>query len=214
MKRVYFIRHGQSKENVGENRQTMNAPLTAHGRKQAHLVAKRVAHFPVDVIISSTMSRAKETAHIISNEIGKKVELSELFIEKRRPSELIGRTKNDPETFEIEELIVKNFTIPETHYSDEENFEDLKERATKILDYLIQRPEKNILVVTHGFILRTVMARMILGKDLTAEEGLRFIQTFHMENTGITVIGHDEKRKNPWWLWVWNDHAHLDELTR
>jgi broad specificity phosphatase PhoE len=79
------------------------------------------------------------------------------------------------------------------------------------LDYLSNREEKNLAVVTHGFILRIVMAVVVHGEKLTGEECEAFIQTFHHENTGITVLGYDED-KSKWWLWAWNDHAHLSEL--
>jgi hypothetical protein len=33
-----------------------------------------------------------------------------------------------------------------------------------------------------------------------------------MENTALTVFGYGNKDKDAlqdWWLWIWNDHAHL-----
>ena len=73
-------------------------------------------------------------------------------------------------------------------------------------------PEKHIAVVTHGFIMRIIMAYVVFGSGLTGRECGKFIQTFHTENTGITVLGCDDRQINPWWVWVWNDHAHLAEL--
>ena len=158
------------------------------------------------------MNRAKETAVIISEKTGKKIETSNLFIERRRPSEQLGKPKNDPVALESERLIVENFLVSGYRYSDEENFDDLKKRASKMLDFLGERSEETIFVVTHGFFMRVVVAYVVFGEDLTARECEQIIRTFHMANTGITAFGYNESQKNPWWLWFWNDHAHLTGL--
>jgi broad specificity phosphatase PhoE len=210
MKKIYFVRHGESEGNAGPIRQTASTSLTEKGRSQAAYVAERCAKLPIEVVISSTMTRAKETAEIILTKVSKPIEYSDLFVERRRPSEVLGKPKDNPEAEQAETEIKKHFHEPGWRFSDEENFEDLKERASKALEYLSQRPEENILVVTHGYFMRIVMAYMLFGKTLTGEECVKCIRKFHMENTGITVLEHDKaNEKTPWWLWIWNDHAHL-----
>lgn len=212
MKKIYFIRHGESEGNVGPIRQAEDSSLTDRGRKQAEYVAERVSGLPIDIIISSTFRRAQETAEVISKKISVKVEYSSFFVERRRPSEQLNKPKDDPVALESERLIKESFLIKNYRYSDEENFDDLKERAHKALDFLTQMPEENILVTTHGFFMRIIMAYVVFGSNLTARDCEQFIRTFHMENTGVTVLGYSEKQKNPWWVWTWNDHAHLAEL--
>jgi broad specificity phosphatase PhoE len=207
MKRIYFVRHGESEGNIGSIRQTAATSLTDKGRMQAEDVGERCAKLPIEVVISSTMNRAKETCEIILKHINKKVEYSELFVERRRPSEVLGKPKDDSFSLKAEEAILKNYHLPGFRFSDEENFEDQKERAKAALEYLANRPEQNILVVTHGFILRIIMAYVVFGEKLTGEECTRFIQTFRMANTGITAF--DYKEDGQWKLWTWNDHAHL-----
>ena len=73
--------------------------------------------------------------------------------------------------------------------------------------------EPSIVVVTHGYFLRTIVARVILGAALSGDTFKRFHTVASMENTGLTVlryhIGGDE---GPCWcLWIYNDHAHLAE---
>lgn len=211
MEKVYFVRHGESEGNTSDIRQTGTSSLTDYGRKQSDCLAEHIAELSVDIIISSTMNRSQETAEIISKKTGKRVETSDLFVERRRPSEQLGKPKNDPVALESEKLIRENFMISGYRYSDEENFEDLKERASRVLDFLVKRPEETILVVTHGLIMRIVLAYVVFGKELTARECQQFILTFHMANTGITAFGYNENQKNPWWVWFWNEHSHLDE---
>jgi probable phosphoglycerate mutase len=212
MKKIYFVRHGESEGNVGIVRQVATTSLTEKGREQGRFVAKRCSNLPVELIISSTMNRARETSALILEKVNKPIEYSDLFAERRRPSQVLGKPKDDPESLKAEDTIVRKFHLPGFRYSDEENFDDLKMRAGKALAHLSERPEKHILVVTHGFFMRIIMGYVLFGKKMTGEECTKFIEKFHMHNTGITVLGYDpkENKEFPWWLWVWNDHAHLE----
>lgn len=209
MKTIYFVRHGETDGNVGLHRQTPDTPLNEKGRSQAAFVAKRCAKLPIDMVVSSTMLRTRQTADYILGESPKPIEYSDLFIERLRPSQTWGKLHGDPKCMEIDKIIHDNFETPGFRHSDEETFDDIKNRALSALKFLAERPEQNILVVTHGFFMRIIMAVVIHGKSLTAKECSRFIRTFHMENTGLSILGYDESKENPWWLWVWNDHAHL-----
>jgi len=212
MKTVYFIRHGESETNAGTIRVGEKAGLTEKGKEQAEFIAGRCEKLTLDTVISSTLERARQTTEIVNKKIQKPVEFSDLFVERRRPSEQNGVAKDSPETVKAERAIWKNFCVPGWKYSDEENFEDLKDRAKKALALLEDRTEENILVITHGFFMRVVVAYATMGEDLTAEQCEQFINKFHTENTGLTVLKYDIKsRRTPWFLWIWNDHAHLAE---
>lgn len=211
MKKIYFIRHGESEGNAGISGQSASSPLTEKGRKQAEFVAGRCMKLPVDVIISSSSVRATETAQIIADITNKSTEICDLFTERKSPSEIVGRLNDDLERLRVLNTIKDNFALPGYRHSDEENTDDLKERAKEALSYLAAREEQNILVVAHGFFMRMIMAYVLFGDDLTARECDACARVFHLENTGITVLGYDEKSnpEMPWWLWMWNDHAHL-----
>ncbi len=206
-KKIYFIRHG---EHERIDSKPGGSSLNERGIQQAHHMAKRCEKLPIQALISSTLTRAQETANIIGTHIGKEVELSDLFVERHRPSVQKGKPLTDPDMVAVDEVITAHFHIPGYRHSDEENFDDLKLRAQRALDYLAHRKEEHIAVVTHGFFMRILMGVVIFGDQLTAPQAQRFMKTFHLENTGLTVIGFDGSEKEfPWWLWVWNDHAHL-----
>ena len=207
MKTIYFVRHGESEGNAGPFLASPTSPLTEKGIQQAKFIANRAKKLPFELIISSAMTRAKETAEEISKETEKPIEYSDLFAERRRPTEIYGKPKDDPRVLQICQSVIDNFHISDYHFSNEENFTDLKERAEKALDHLLNRPEEKILVVTHGFFMRIVVAYIIFGEVLTSYECERCIEKFYTENTGITVISYDNK--NEWRLGTWNDHAHL-----
>lgn len=217
-KTIYVVRHGQSESNIGPVRQGTESPLTEKGREEAAFVAKRVKNLPVEALISSSFVRARQTAEIISGEIGKPVEYSDLFAERRMSSELKGISHQDPLNIRVNKLIREHFHLPGWRHSDEENFDDLKQRAGEALSYLENRPEQNILVVSHGIFARVLLARVIMGGELTGRECEHFIRSLRMKNTALTVLRYDgevlesqEGGEAPWKVLTWADYAHLAE---
>lgn len=185
------------------------AALTDTGREQAKFIAERAAHLPIDVIITSTFLRATQTASIISERTGIRIEHSELLVERKSPTRLLGMRWLDPDVQETQRKWERAFYTDE-RVDDGETFSEICDRAQKALSFLESRSESNILVVTHGFFLRVLVADMIFGTLLTAKifEPMDF--GMRTKNTGLTVLQHDgNDTYKPWWLLVWNDHAHL-----
>src|SRR3990167_10660495 len=94
---IYFVRHGETELNAKGIRQGPEGSLSAKGREQALETAKR---FPKhkgrpEVIISSPYERTRETEEILGKELGMKVEYSDLLVERRNPSEIIGQWGED-----------------------------------------------------------------------------------------------------------------------
>src|SRR5207247_4078114 len=72
----YFVRHGESEGNAARvfTGQT-DSPLTARGRKQAAAVAEELAQVKFDRIVSSDLSRTRDTAEGIAKRQGKRVQI-------------------------------------------------------------------------------------------------------------------------------------------
>ncbi len=212
MKKIYFVRHGESLLNTENKEQGPHGSLSEHGRKQAAFVAHRFRTIPVECIVSSPYERTRETAEIINTELKKEILYTDSLIERRPPSKYIGVSyADDPEYLEVRKQMLENRLIdPSWRHSDEDNFFDLKNRAENALDYLRDLEQNSILAITHAGILRVIMASIIFGKELTYPEYLKIFLTFRASNTGITVIEYDEHSPQPGWkIIVWNDHAHL-----
>ncbi len=214
---IYFVRHGESEGNVGPFVQGPEEPLTKAGVEQAQLIAKRFQSIPVDIILSSPEERAKKTAEIISESINRPIEFSDFLVEFIKPSVIIKKLKKDPEVKEIKKLLKDNFHVSGWRHSDEENFEDLKKRAINLLDYLLARKEKNIIIATHGIFMRMIVSTVIMGNELTSREYWKFFVTLALDNTGITILHSNDTElyadAPKWELTTWNDHAHLGEIT-
>jgi broad specificity phosphatase PhoE len=214
MKNIYLVRHGESETNAGDMRYGRAARLTARGHQQAKFLAQHCAQLPLDIIISSGLARADETAEYIVRTTGKPFAQSGLFAERRPPTADPGQSKSDPDYVAYEAGFWSKFGDPSWRHRDAENFEDLNTRARQALAYLASRPEQNILIVGHGFFTKILAARAIFGEKLTGPECLMMIQTFRLGNTGLSVLEYDPGHARGW-MWriaIWNDQAHLADV--
>lgn len=209
-KLIYFVRHGETELNAQGIRQGPSGPLTALGRTQALETAKR---FPKhkgrpQVIIASPYQRTKETAEIIAAELNMNIEYSDLLVERKNPSEIVGRSGGDMDVRTIVDQIDKSFHADNLRYSDEENFVDLKKRAAELLAYIKSRPEERIIMVTHGIFLKMVISYMLYGEKLTASDYNKISYFNPIDNAGMTVVQYTSHffKKDEWKLVVWNDN--------
>ena len=209
-KTVYLVRHGQSEGNIAAGFQAPDSPLTEKGREQAALVAGRIANISFDAFIVSPLPRARETAEAIMKTTGKQPEYSELFVERVKPMKIHGQPYENEDAEKLWQKWEQSLYTPGLRAEDGENFDDLVARADKALDFLHNRPEKTLVVVTHGFFLRTIIARVVLGDTLTGESFRSFQTHTATENAGLSVLTFGKSYEGmSWRLWIYNDHAHL-----
>jgi broad specificity phosphatase PhoE len=207
MKTIYFIRHGETESNKARTTGVATDPLSSGGQDQAQRIAERFKTIPTEIIISSPFRRARQTADAIATY--KQVELveSNLFIEVASSQEIEGTHIDDPTVAHIRQKRTEYWGVRGAHYSNEENFYDADERAVQALRYLAERPESEIVVVTHGAFMRSMVERIILGDLLTPEIATHMYNRMVMSNTGVTVVTLDLEG---WHLIRWNDTIHLE----
>jgi broad specificity phosphatase PhoE len=209
-KTLYIIRHGESEDNSLPIFQYPTSRLTAKGEKTAHLLAGRISKLPIDLIVSSTLRRAKQTTEIINDRVKKETVYDDMFVEIKKPSELWGKEKESGEAKQIMEQIEAHKYEKDWRYSDEENFADRKARAQQIMKFLQERTQEHILVSTHGGLIKTIVALLLFGDEMTPAEYYRFLAFTNLKNTGITVC--KQLLDDRWKLTTWNDLAHLEDL--
>ncbi len=212
MKKIYLVRHGESEGNIGDLRQGAVTPLSESGEAQARILTRRFENINIDKIISSPQVRAKHTAETIDSLLNKGIEFSELLIERKRPSSLVGKPKKDPDVLLVDNQIKEHFHDSEWHHSDEENFKDLKNRVIDLFEYVEGLPEENILLVTHGVLMRMIATYIVMGKKLTSYDYWDFFVALEVDNASISVLkqskfGDEEPR---WNIVTWNDTGHLE----
>lgn len=147
MKRLFFIRHGESQDNSAQRFSGRHdCLLTDFGRQQAKLAGRKAKTLDIDQIISSPLKRARETAEIIAKEIGypvDKIILSDLLME-RDYGNLQGEPYTAAEGLDLETVNGMELTP------------DLIKRAAEAYRFLQSLPADNILVSSHGTLGRTL----------------------------------------------------------
>ncbi|MDW3176353.1 MAG: histidine phosphatase family protein [Acidimicrobiia bacterium] len=146
MPRILLVRHGQSEWNAeGRWQGQADIALSDLGRAQARAATTKIGSF--DVIASSTLMRAAETAYIISSElgIGPIVPVPELI--ERSAGEWSGLTKVDierdwPGYLEAEKR-------PPNYESDDELWARI-EAGMQVVAELLPGNGDEALVVAHG----------------------------------------------------------------
>src|SRR3989344_2589560 len=205
--KLYFVRHGETNSNLKKSVVSFNDELTDDGYKQAQQIAERISTISVDVIITSPHKRTKETAEIISKKVNKEIQDGAWRGERRWQSQLEGKLLTDPEVekyFDISKE--KNNTDPAWHYSDEENFSDVKKRAEHFVEYVSKLAGSNILAVSHEYFIKLILAVMLHGDQLSYEIFRNFFKFTSLSNTSLTLC---EKEQNNWKLITLNDQQHL-----
>ncbi len=148
MNRLYFIRHGESKANV-DGVWGANTRLTEEGIRQAKRAAQHAKEkgLSFNLIISSPMIRAQETAKEIALAVGYPVE--SIVLDDSIKERYFGELEDSKVADDINMIHGKDETYVEK-YKDVESMEALQVRANNVLARLKARPEENILVVSHS----------------------------------------------------------------
>jgi broad specificity phosphatase PhoE len=121
---VYFVRHGQSEDNVAPVFQSPDAPLSAVGRHQATRIAARVATLAFDVLLASPYRHAHETADVMSQVTGKTPELCALFTERVQPTSVNGQPFTDAKAANVWRAWTQSLSTPGMRVEDGENYDD------------------------------------------------------------------------------------------
>jgi probable phosphoglycerate mutase len=206
---IYFVRHGETESNAQNIKQGAEGHLTEKGREQALAAAKR---FPKhkgrpQIIIASPYERTRETAEIISKELKIPVTYSNLLVERRNPSQVIGHWGGELEVKQIMDRMDRSYHPDNLRIADEENFVDLKKRAKKLLSFIEWRMEKRIIMVTHSNFLKMIASYMLYGEKLTASQYSSLNYFNPISNSGMAICSYTSHwfKKDEWKIIVWND---------
>ena len=100
-KTIYLIRHGQSIDSQKERFQSASSPLNEEGILQSQQLSKEITALNIDLLVSSPLARALETAEIIAKEIHQEIRINDLFKEGVKPSSVDGKLSTDTTAVEI-----------------------------------------------------------------------------------------------------------------
>lgn len=210
---LYLVRHGESVGNVQRIHQNEVTPLSANGMRQVQELAKRFDTIDIDVCICSPYLRTRQTAAAILDRKDIEVEYDNRIVETKRPTEIEGKSTRDPDVVRIKREIVKNADNPDWRYSDEEKTSELLDRVSSFIRDIENRKEDNILVVTHGETIWTIVTVLLYREKATIDAWQHMKNFLAINNTGITLFRRYGLKNrytiDGWNLVTYNDHAHL-----
>ncbi len=197
---IYIVRHGQTDWNIQKKMQgRSDIPLNSKGEQQAQQtgIGLKEQGIQFDRVYSSPLCRALKTAGLISGfkeeQIIKEPRIIEFAFGKAEGATIEERRTN-PKLFNIRDF----FLAPEVYKAaeDAETFEAVSERTkdfwqNEILP-LESSPVKNILVVTHGGTLQSLLMH-IDGRSLKDFWAVEF------KNCSVNLISLENGKFNLEW---------------
>ena len=186
---VYLIRHGQTDWNLAKKMQgTQDIPLNATGREQALICAKALSDIPFEAIYTSPLSRAEETARIISDY---KCHTPVIICQG-----LIEREFGEGSGMTYEQLHTTYPKYPEVLPKGMELFDTLSERVyLAVRDCAKKHHEKPILLVSHGASINAILHRVSGG---TCGTGITWLKNtciskleYNADSDSFSLIFHN-----------------------
>ncbi len=166
----YIFRHGECPLNVTGHiqGQSIDGELTERGRQQAGRVGQKLKNRRIEIIVSSPMKRARQTADIVARHIGCPIIFDERFIEvnmgiaegmhtseiERRYGTLYQKWRN----CKLEDT--------QTRFDGGETKAEVRARIFEALnEYVSETRYINIAVSAHGIIISQIL--LALGIELS-----------------------------------------------
>jgi len=178
---LYLVRHGESEANAaGVFAGQTDSPLTPKGREQAKVVAMALRPVHFDRIVTSTLSRTKDTAAEIA--AGRDVRV-EAFADLNEID--LGDAAGKP----FDEVSgLPGYASDGFHqWPGGESLEQVVKRAMGVIDRLVaESRSKTICIVGHGGVTR-ILVSSFMG---VLPKLIRVPAT----NTNITIVSHDPEQ--------------------
>ncbi|CAL1705573.1 unnamed protein product [Somion occarium] len=180
--RIFIVRHGETDANRQEIIQgQLDTELNAAGVEQVQLTCQALEKVPFSVAYSSDLGRAAKTAEIILTKHS--------GVELKKCNELRERYMGDLQGRRLSEL--RN-----TSPANVESVSDFSKRAVRWWNSIVQRhvlsvqqeeleTPLNILVTTHGGLIRILLQGLIGSRKLRWGQGVKLGRCL---NASVTVI--------------------------
>lgn len=171
---IGLFRHGQTDWNIDFLLQGVtDIPMNATGIEQVRNAARALDKDDWDIIFTSPLGRARETAAIIAEQLG--------FDEVLENDLLIERSFGEAEGLAYEQWKSKYLTLDEIPGGESRTH--LYKRSSNLLEAFIDtHPGKRILAVSHGALIRTVLS--ISSQNELPREGEK------LANASLNIVSH------------------------
>ncbi len=208
VKKIYFVRHGETDGNLHEYVPSRLEPLNVNGLQQAELCAERAGSIDFEKLFASNFLRAQQTAGPIAALKKLPIIPLETIGEVEEQSSLFGLSDYDERV--IQHRISRNSNVENSAWRQEdgENFSDIFQRIDSTRKFLEQETAESVLLVSHSFFMQLFAAAILTGATEPTDLWFKVGCCLKVSNTGITLFTVDTDK---WRLVMWNDHAHFAE---
>ena len=196
--KIYLIRHGRQSSPLCN----VNVPLGEEGKQQVELLKQRLMGASFDALYSSDLIRAVETAEQINTWGLERIERPNL--KEIDFGYLTGRADALNHVEYAEYFEQKKWGKEDVRIPGGECGKDVFDRAFSVIEEIIASGKQNVVVVTHGGVIRALLAGIFMQS-----QAKRFLLADSLEHTSITELWYHENTKR-FTLERLNDHAHLE----
>lgn len=141
-KLLYLVRHCESSGQTGD------APLTPAGFAQAEVLASFFSGFGVELLVSSTYTRAHQTILPLSSRLGLDIQLEPRLVERKLSGEPIEKWR---------EAIRSSFDDLDLCFPGGESCRTVMARGRAAIDQILAQPQQVSVVATHGNMMTLIL---------------------------------------------------------
>jgi broad specificity phosphatase PhoE len=181
--------------------------LSDLGRRQAAALRDRLMAlgFTTDVVLTSILPRAVETARILAPALGEPEIEQDCDLCELHPGDADGIPWDE---YRARYNVVPYETPDKPFSPGGESLRELEQRATRVLaDVTARHPDERVTIVSHGGFISAACLQL-LGARLTVPRGF-LLSPAH---TSMTTWTTSTEREGLWRLERYNDAAHLEGL--
>jgi len=205
---VWLVRHAESVGNQARVFQDTDTPLSERGHAQARHLAERLRRQSFAMLLSSTSTRATETANYVSEAVGLEIQEDE----RLREIDLgawVGLSRREVAERYPEEWAAFRRRDPDFHYGSGESLAEMQRRMVSTIEEVTKQCfGQRVVVISSQGAIRVYLA-YVLGLPLGERSRLG------VDNAGITRVRSFQTRPNrvgslPGILLSLNDKSHLE----
>lgn len=181
--KIYIVRHGQTEENLkGTYYGSLDCGLTELGENQGIILGSKLKDIKFDKVYCSSLIRAKDTLKYIY--FGEDI-IIDNRLNERNFGIFEGKTFREIEKELSDECEKWSKDWIDYKPLNGESFREVYLRVEEFMENLKQDKRENILICTHGGIVRAIYS-YILGGNLD------FYWKFNSRNADLSIIKNNE----------------------
>jgi broad specificity phosphatase PhoE len=155
--KIFFVRHGEGLDDIyNEYGGWSDRELSPLGTQVAFDLAKKLKNrdSEIDLVLTSPLKRAHQTAQIISEELECRLEDC-AYLKERNTYGLLSGVNKDIAKNEYPQLV--DSMKKEQYLPASERYDDFLKRVEVLLKYLRELKHETIVCVTHGYLITAII---------------------------------------------------------